>query len=143
MGADADVRETDIRIAECRLLEGDGAGALELVEAALEEMARKGVAIAVRAPRLLRIKGCALIVEGALDEARAVLEASIEASRTDDDSYELALALEGLAHLERATDPAAAAALERERQELLARLGIEKTSTLPSPTGAVVAAPVG
>ncbi len=143
MGADADVRETDIRIAECRLLMGDSGTALEIVDGALQEVERKGVAVAVRMPRLLRIRGCALILEDAFDEAHAVLARSVEASREEDDAYELALALEGLAHLQRTADPDGARGLEQERLDLLARLGIEAASTLPGLVGAAAAAPTG
>ena len=87
--------------------------------------------MAVRIPRLLRIRGCALLIQGDHEEARVSLEQSIEGSRRDGESYELALALHGLEHLERVTGSDETDELTQERLDILNRLGIEAAPGLP------------
>ena len=132
IGADSGwAREVDVRIAECWMLMGDGERAAEHVDAAIAEVQRKGPAMAVRIPRLLRIRGCALLIQGDHEEARVSLEQSIEGSRRDGEPYELALALHGLEHVERVTGSDKTDELTQERLDILNRLGIEAAPGLP------------
>jgi class 3 adenylate cyclase/tetratricopeptide (TPR) repeat protein len=124
LGAADQVVETDQRIAECRLVQGDAEGALRVADEALAAAAALGDAGEVRVPALARVRGCALAALGRHDDAQVALDAAIGAAREAGAEYELALALLALGRAIGGQDTAAQAALCGEAEGILARLGV-------------------
>jgi predicted ATPase/class 3 adenylate cyclase len=134
------VIETTARLAERALLAGDAAEALRRADETLgtvEETGSGGVVLAM----VHRIRGCALMQAGNLDDAAAALQSSMSsaiadaAADSEAESYELALTLEAVARLSelRGEDESSA----RERAEaILGRLGVVSRPTVPLPTSA-------
>jgi class 3 adenylate cyclase/tetratricopeptide (TPR) repeat protein len=124
VGDRASVLETDVRIAECRLLRGERDLALELIADALARAEEAG-GVSVHTPALYRMRGEALLREGDIDRGRAALEASLGFGRQRKAEYEVALTLRLLAHLERRED------LASESRSILDRLGVISVPGLP------------
>ena len=131
IGAESFVLETQARIAELRVLRGDPAAALTVVDEADDLALRLGGMTAVRAI-LHRVWGYALAQQGDPDLARAALEASLRLARESRAAYEEALTLEALARLAASLgdDGSTAAAAA---QVLFDRLGVVRTPAVPLP----------
>jgi len=127
---------TDSRIAEVLVLSGEGEAALELVDD-VGARAQSTDAGPILGPTICRLRGWALMQLGRIDEARAAFDDSRNQTIRRGDEYQLALALEGLAAVARATGDDARA-LETERRSILERLGIETTPAVPLGAAGVV-----
>jgi tetratricopeptide (TPR) repeat protein len=128
MVSEAELVDTDARIAEALAFQGRGEDALELASAALERTAARGGA--TQDPMLYRIRGFARAQLGDLAEARADLERSLEAGRTRNARYEIALTLDAIARVAE-LEGVADAARRAEADELLAALGVVEVPTVP------------
>jgi tetratricopeptide (TPR) repeat protein len=128
IGDDAHVIETEAKLAEAQLLEGDGEGALPLLESALARAERLEV-IPWLLALLTRLHAFALAQTGSRDAALPEVERSIAIARDAGARYELALSLGALVRL----DPgrADAAALAAENAALLTDLGVVAIATIP------------
>lgn len=114
------VAETRARLAEVTLLEGRPQGAAEAAEEGLAG------APPTLAAALHRLRGCALVRLGDVDEGAASLERSLGIARAADLAFEAALTLKALA--DTGLDPAAGA----EAQEILDLLGVVAAPGLPA-----------
>ncbi len=113
-----DVEEVDVLLAECHLLAGDPASALEIVKA-------MRAANPTRVATLERTRGRALLALCEDAAARQALEASLADAREQDALYEIARTLDALVALDvRAGDLISAEARESECTDLLRRLGV-------------------
>ena len=131
-GARAEVVATEARIAECLLLQGDAATALELADEALAQAeAIEGTFLAVA--MLDRLRGSALLELGRTDDARAALSRSLEEARAKAADYEIAQTLEALVALGRRAG-GGFEELENERDAIVARLGVVSRASRSRPT---------
>ena len=130
IGGGFEVLEADGFLAECLVLRGDGAAALALVEATITA-ARRGGELGVLGPALLRSRGYALAQTGDPGGASAVLAESLELARTERAEYEIALALEAIARVDRLRGRIPDPAAERERSTILTRLGVPRVPPVP------------
>jgi class 3 adenylate cyclase/tetratricopeptide (TPR) repeat protein len=135
-GAHADVRETDVRIAECHLALGEREAALEQLARSLAGIAAHGEIAAVRTPRLQRLRGQTLLQLGRLDDARHAFEDAVRAGGAQGADYEVALALAGLASLAELLGNGDATELNEHSTELLARLGVIDVPPFTAPVTA-------
>jgi tetratricopeptide (TPR) repeat protein len=120
---------SDAWIAECLMLQGEPDAALALWTEALETARSLEGAFDVMA-LLQRVRGCALLQLGRLEEAQAALVSAVDEARNKNARYELALALDALAALARATG-AESGELEQERDAILERLGAVRIPQIP------------
>ena len=125
IGAESFVLELDMRRAECFVLEGRYAEALELATATLEASEAAGEA-APRLALLERVRGYALIQSRQPDDGRERLESALAAARENGNDFEVALALWALASTGRPECRA-------EADELLGRLGVIAVPSVPLP----------
>jgi class 3 adenylate cyclase/tetratricopeptide (TPR) repeat protein len=132
-GSDADVRETDVRLAECLVCAGEPDRALEVVAEVLAIVAASGEVAAVRMPRLERVRGYALLQLDRRDEAQLAFEETVRLGSEAGGEYELALALAGLARLAAHRGNGNAAQLEEESARLLEQLGVVGVPPLALP----------
>jgi tetratricopeptide (TPR) repeat protein len=135
-GSDADVREADVRIAECLVCAGEPGRALEVLADVLAAVASGGEVAAVRTPRLERVRGYALLQLDRTAEARRAFEEAVRLGGEAGGEYELALALAGLARLAGHSDNGDATELEDESAKLLERLGVVAVPPLALPVPA-------
>jgi class 3 adenylate cyclase/tetratricopeptide (TPR) repeat protein len=128
--AESFVLETEGRLAECRLLEGDHHAALEQAERTLERT--KGVGgTSVLQALLLRVRGYALAQAGELSRAYQALEESLAAGRAAGAPYEVALTLEGMGTVGERIGRRDAEAHAAEVRDIFARLGVTTTPKVP------------
>ena len=125
IGSESFVLELDMRRAECHVLEGRYAEALELATATLEASERAGEA-GPRVPLLERVRGLALVQARRPTEGRERLEASLEAARANDSDFEVALTLRALALTGRSE-------CGEQAEEALRRLGVVDVPRPPLP----------
>jgi hypothetical protein len=78
------------------------------------------------------MRGLALLQLGRFDEARAALDESLDGARKMGADYEVALALDTLAVLDR-LEGESSETEERERDAIFARLGVVATPEFPLP----------
>jgi class 3 adenylate cyclase/tetratricopeptide (TPR) repeat protein len=116
--------ETDVRRAECFVLEGRHRDALDVAEGALAR-AGEGGQLDVVGPALERTLGYALFQTRRPDEALPHFERSLELARISKANYEIALTLKALA------DTYGGESAEAE--EIFARLGVIATPHVPLP----------
>ncbi|HEX2029437.1 MAG TPA: adenylate/guanylate cyclase domain-containing protein [Nitriliruptorales bacterium] len=133
VGAEADVLETDARIAELHVLQGDAEAALSLTAAALERAQRLGGDAAPQSPALHRLRGYALMQLGDLAAAREELEESLQAGRARAAEYEVALTLRALVDLRYRSEGLLLESLEAESRSILERLGVVHVPEVPLP----------
>ena len=134
-GVEFDLLTTEARLVECLVLERRPAEALAAADASLDAaLAVSGASGIVAA--LHRHRGWAHAQLGDFEAARAALVASLETTRAPGENYglvsneyEAALTLDALVRLELHAGEETAA-LEAERDEILARLGVVR---LPAP----------
>jgi tetratricopeptide (TPR) repeat protein len=113
-----DVQEVDVLLAECHLVAGDPARALEIVKAI-------SAANPTRVATLERTRGRALLALGDDAAARAALELSLADAREQDAPYEIARTLDALVVVDvRAGDLTSAEQRDAECTDLLRRLGV-------------------
>jgi tetratricopeptide (TPR) repeat protein len=121
--------EVKTRLAETALFAGDSEGALRRADETLAEIEATGSGYLQHA-LVLRLRGYALLQQGALDAAEDALRRSLDVARAADETYELALTLDALARVaeKRGVDGASEA---KESKALLARLGVVSTPEVP------------
>jgi tetratricopeptide (TPR) repeat protein len=118
MNAD-DVEEVDVLLAECHVVAGNPAQALEIVKAI-------SAANPTRLAAFERTRGRAYMALGDDDAAREALELSLADARDQDALFEIARTLDVLVDLDiRAGNLTAAEEHEVESAELFARLGVQ------------------
>ena len=122
--------ETEAKLAEAMLFDGDHQAALELLRPALERERHVAVVPWLRA-LLRRLMGTALGQGGDREAGLEAVREAISISRASHSQFELAMGLETLARLEPAGPGSASA--RQEAEELLARLGVVSIAPLPLP----------
>jgi len=130
VGAQEDVVLMDAKVAECRVLMGDGKGALELATLALS----RGSALeeaGMSTPLLHRVRGYALTQVGDADGARGAFDESLRIARARSDRYEVALTLHARVRLARLRGGATPADEESEAREILEGLGVMSVPEVP------------
>jgi hypothetical protein len=120
--------ENDARIAECLLLRGEAASALEIASRRLER-AREVDGVAAQAPLLHRVRGVALMVLDRPQEAAQALAESLRLGRARNADYEVALTLRAMAWA--SSSHGTRANLEAEARSIVQRLGIVSLPELP------------
>ena len=123
IGAESFVLETEARIAEGLILDGQYSAAHDLAASTLERAAE--ARMTVLQAMLQRVRGDALVLAGDHDRAIRCLEDSLRLGRSADAKYEIALTLEALARLATlAGRSSAASAYLAESASILERLGV-------------------
>jgi tetratricopeptide (TPR) repeat protein len=128
MVSEAELVDTDARIAEAMAFQARPLDAIELASAALDRTAVRGGA--TQDPMLYRIRGYAYAQLGELAKARIDLDRSLQAGRSRNARYEIALTLDAIARvseLEGVSD----ATPRAEADQLLAALGVVQVPTVP------------
>jgi len=131
IGAESELLEIDVRIAESYVLQGRHEQAISLTDAALRT-AHSADGVGASEPGLLRIRGYALLGSGDLDGAAVALMRSLDLARQRESEYDRALALSALADVSRIAgeDPSVS---ENEAHSIFARLGVVQLPALLSP----------
>ena len=127
VGAQSELNETEAWIAECHLLHGDSEAALSLAEDALSRAETAG---GFQVATLKRVRAYALLRLGRNAEARDAFAESLEAARSRQVDYEVALSLEGLRRVRELEGEPHAQTLEDERDAILERLDVESPSAI-------------
>jgi class 3 adenylate cyclase/predicted ATPase len=130
VGAGADVALNEARRAECRVLMGDGPGALAIVDAVLAQ-GRSADEAGPILPQLERVRGYALAQTGDRGEARAAFERSLAAARERDDLLQRALTLTAMGRLDRHEGRAPSPEDEADAANTLAKLGVRRVTEVP------------
>jgi class 3 adenylate cyclase/tetratricopeptide (TPR) repeat protein len=130
-GEPSEVLVTEARLAELLVFERSTAEALDLAERTLDR-SPSYEGIFPLGPTLQRVRGLVLLQLSRFGEARAALVESVESARKAGADYEVALALDALAALDR-LDGENPETVERERDAIFARLGVVATPELPLP----------
>jgi hypothetical protein len=137
VGARVDALETEARIAESHVFEGDAPEALRVADAAIAHARALG-GVTAQSAMLHRIRGYALLQLGQVAAARKALDESLEAARQRNEDYEIALSLRGLADLASLTDAEVPEEFVSESSAIFRRLGIVSAPEVP--LSAIVAA---
>ena len=129
IGAEALLVETEARVMERLVLEGDHEAALAMVE----DLRRRAEHVPVVSVIDLvdRLHGYARCRAGDPEAGRALVEASIAASRRRDATYDVALGLEALVRIEQVEGRPGVAARQQTLAELFAGLGVVATPPVP------------
>jgi len=135
IGDDGEVLETEARIAECLMLQGAVTRALAACDASLKR-ARAIGGVPLQLPLLNRVKGWSLMQAGRLEDAGRAFEESLEAARSRQADFEIALSLHAKAALARSTGTRDEDA-ERESHSLFERLGVVRVPGIPVIPGAL------
>ncbi len=133
IGDDGEILETEARIAECRMLQGDLEQALAACDASLQR-ARTIGGVPPQVPLLHRVRGWALVQTGRPDDARRAFEESLRTARSRQADFEIAMALHALAALARQAGGRDEDA-ERESRTMLERLGVVRVAGVPALKG--------
>ena len=131
IGSAASTTETEAKLAEAMLLEGNHAGALAVLGPAIERGRQLAVVPWLRA-LLQRLLGSALVQAGDREAGVAALHEAVSLSRASGSAFELAMGLDALARLDAGTPEAASA--RHEADEVLGRLGVIRIARIPLPT---------
>jgi class 3 adenylate cyclase/tetratricopeptide (TPR) repeat protein len=129
VGMESEVLETDARLAELLVLQGRSDEALKIADQALVRVRAEGGAL--QEPFLLRVRGYALAQQARMTEAHEAFAEGIEAGRTRESLYEVAMLLDALSRLARAQGQEVDHEAERERRELYERLGVIAVPAVP------------
>ena len=129
MGDDAEALEVEARIAECLMLQGAVTQALAACDASLKR-ARAIGGLPPQLPLLNRVKGWSSMQAGRPEDAGRAFEESLEAARSRQADFEIALSLHAKAALARSTGTRDEDA-ERESHVLLERLGVVRVPGIP------------
>jgi tetratricopeptide (TPR) repeat protein len=131
IGSQADLLETESRLAECLVCSGDVDAALAGADAAIAQ-ARSLGGVSAQLPLLHRVRGAALARTGDRSGARVALADSLDAARRREAEHDMALTLRALAGLARSDGDADADAdaIEREADAVLSRLDVAWTLDL-------------
>ena len=129
MGDDGEVLETEARIAECLMLQGALTEALAACEATLRRASAIG-GVPPQLPMLDRVKGWCLMQAERLEDAGRAFDESLEAARSRQADFEIALSLHAKAALARATGTRDEEA-EQESRAIFDRLGVVRVPGIP------------
>lgn len=132
-GEHAEVLETDARLAECLLLQGNASLALDAANAGLAR-APSAAGVLPQVPLLQRVRGVALAQLGRYDDAFAALDASLSAAEERRARHEVAWTLAAFVAARRAAGQPADDALTGRRAELFSQLGIVTVAEPGTPT---------
>lgn len=132
-GEQAEVLETDVRLAECRLLAGRPGEALDAADRILGAGSSTRRGELPQLATLLRLRGLALAALGDVAAGCAALEESVAVARTRAADADLVLGLWALSDVGGATAPE----LEAERERLAVRLALTAAA---GPTAALTRA---
>jgi tetratricopeptide (TPR) repeat protein len=127
VGAIAEAVETEGRIAECHLLNGDANEAIAGIERALTHAKMIG-GVAPPLPMLHRIHGWALMQLGKLADADLALNESLKAGRARKADFEIALTLRAMARLAALRHEDVPRELQTESALIMDRLGVVHVS---------------
>ena len=130
IGSAASTTETEAKLAEAMLLEGNHAGALAVLGPAVERGRQLAVVPWLRA-LLQRLLGSALVQAGDREAGIAVLHEAVSLSRASGSQFELAMGLDALARLHPGTPEAASG--RHEADEVFHRLGVIGIARIPLP----------
>ena len=139
MGDDGEVLETEARIAECLMLQGDLARALAACDTALRQARALG-GVPPQLPLLHRVRGWCLMRMGRVEEVDGALEESLRAARSRHAEFEIALSLYARAALARVRGGRDEQA-EHESRAILDRLGVVRVPGIPTGTVAIFDGP--
>ncbi len=128
MGARAFVSETDVKVVEHRLLEGQKLEAESLAGQVLRDMQRDESTLMARTA-LHRLLACCAAAGGRLEEAQAHFLTSLELAEQANALFEQALTYEGMARVLRSHEEAGVW-LERQA-DMFERLGVIATPLIP------------
>jgi class 3 adenylate cyclase/tetratricopeptide (TPR) repeat protein len=131
IGAASWVLETQAKLAECDVLAGDSAAALERAKQALDAIGETGADPRIRA-MLQRVRSHALMQQGDLIGAEAAIEESVLVARGAHALYQLAQSLETRARLRQARGVDAAAD-DEEAAGLFEQLGVVSRAPIAVP----------
>jgi len=123
-GEQAEVVETDARVAECLLLAGRPGEALDAVDRVLAEVPPGRRAELGQLALLQRVRALALGAQGRRGDALAGLEQSVATARTRGATYDLAWGLRALRDLHASAGTPAPDGVAEEQAALFARLGV-------------------
>jgi tetratricopeptide (TPR) repeat protein len=132
-GEHAEVLETDARLAECLLLQGNSLAALQAADAGLVR-APSGPGVLPQVPLLQRVRGVALSQLGRFDDACEALDASLTAAEERRAQHEVAWTIAARLAVERAAGRSGQAAMSRRQAELFRQLGIVTVADVATPT---------
>lgn len=132
VGAQEDTVLIDARIAECRVLMGEGETALKLAEEVISPVSASAEGD-IATPLLQRVRGYALAQTGDLEGARQAFDESLSIGRARGDDYEVALTLQGLTWLARMEGLPAPEDFGAEAAGILGRLGVTVVPMVPAP----------
>lgn len=135
IGAESELLEIDVRVAESYVLQGRHEEALRLTDAALRR-AHAAEGVGASEPALLRIRGYALLRSGDLDGAAVALLRSLDLARQRDSEYDRALALAALADAARLSGEEPSPA-DSEAQAIFSRLGVVNVPAFGPPQAIV------
>ena len=123
-GEQAEIVETDARVAECLLLAGRPGDALEAVDRVLAAVPPARQEELGQLALLRRVRALALAAQGRTDDGIAGLEESVATARTRGATYELALGLRALLDLHASVGAPTPDGVAEEQAALFAGLGI-------------------
>ena len=129
ISADAELVSVDARQAECLLLQGAGAEALVLADAALARA--ESLDSAIEVPMLDRIRGFGLVQIGRPAPAREAFERSLAGARELEAVFEVALTLDAMVRLEVSQSGIVDVAARKEADALFTRLGVVRVLQVP------------
>jgi len=139
MGDDGEVLETEARIAECLMLQGSVEQALAACDASLKRARALG-GVPSQVPMLNRVRGWGLMQAGRPEAAARAFEESLEAARSRQADFEIALSLYAKAALARSRGTRDEDS-ERESRAILDRLGVVRVPGIPRIAVEVMDAP--
>ncbi len=132
VGAQADVLETDAKVAECYLFMGRHDDALELATTTLEKVNAPD-SVSVAGPLLERVIGYARLQSGDVVGARAAFDSCLAVARERGADFEVAMALRGLTQLDYCEGCASPPAMIDEAREIFERLRVIAAPAIPAP----------
>ena len=124
VGAEGELIDVLVRTAECRVLMGDGASALEILDDAGARIGGTDASLAT--PSLDRVRGYALAECGRMADAREAFESSLSAARAQASDLDVANALHALIRLAELGGDTPSPQLGSERDRIVRQLRIAR-----------------
>lgn len=131
VGAEYEVHDVDARVAECRMLKGEGEGAIALVDEVLGRT-ESAAAIERLKPQLNRVRGYAMLLQSDPFGAREAFETSLTVARERNDRFEIALTLNALAELDRLEGVEPPEEMVEESRSILAAFKVRALPPVPA-----------
>ena len=130
IGDRTQVLETEARMAESSVLQGEPEAALEQADHTLQA-AEAIEGISIQTPMLQRIRGYAYLQQGHLDAAREAFDVSLMTGRARSSDYEVALTLDAMLALDRLRGTPRDEAVALESAAIFSRLGVVSLPEVP------------